>query len=152
MDKLPIKIVEKAFKVYGLTLKIDHSEDHPINPRIKDHVFLEEKLYKHLIDTSNPHDDRENFLEKEKGLNEITYEICEEKKTKEDEESSEGSIIDLAEAFEDHNPIDDSEVSEFSGSSKVHILQTKTEIVVMKKNLLNLKRLIIVSKNLLKFP
>jgi len=132
-DKLPMKIVEKAFKVCGLTLKIDHSEDHLINPRIKDHVFLEEKLYKHLIDTSIPHDDRENFLEKVKGLNEITYEICEEKKTKEDEESSEGSIIDLAEAFEDHNPIDDSEVSEFSGSSKVHILQTKTEIVVMKK-------------------
>ena len=100
-NDIPMKIVENSFKVCGLTLKTDHSEDLLINPRIKDHIYIEEKLYKHLINTSNPHDDREQFLEKVKGLNEVTYEFCEEKVQEKTDEDSEGSVMDLADFSED---------------------------------------------------
>ena len=47
--KISPELIMESFKTCGLTLKLDHSEDDKINPRIHDHLYIEKMLSQYIF-------------------------------------------------------------------------------------------------------
>ncbi len=103
-QNIPKEILIKSFKVCGLTSKLDHSEDNLINPRIQDHLFIEQKLLNKFSNDEHPYDDREEFWNKFKALKEITYEI-EETKYSDKTSDNESAISEIELSERDADPL-----------------------------------------------
>lgn len=76
LEALPCDIVRKSFKICGLSLKLDHEEDHLLNPRLSDHFQLDTELNNQIFGKNDPYTDTAKLLnELEKHQEQTTYEV-----------------------------------------------------------------------------
>jgi len=125
-DSISSEIITKSFKICGLTLNLDHSENHLVNPRIYDHLYIEKELCKFLFDKEDPYSEKEKLLNiLQENEDKFSYEIEASNNHNQAERTEEVEEVD--EDMENAEDSEDEEIMQMEEPKKVLVLSENSK-------------------------